>query len=700
MEPDLTPRDRHLRAAEELAGVGSWYWDLRTQRGTWSNGMFKLFGLPPSASAPTLDELATLVTPVSLDRIHTLIAVLAAQASPDVSSEPHVPGEIEVEIIRQNGDHRWLHLRADVERSASGEAFAVLGAAQDVTDHFHTHERLQLLERVVQSAPCGIVVADALLEDLPLVYVNPAFEAITGYRAEEVIGRNGRFLHSIESGQAALNEVRAALREQRETRVVLRNFRKDGQLFLNQFLLSPVRNCLGTVTHYVGVQEDVTEREMARQHMAEQSMTDPLTSLPNRYLLMDRVGQAIAASAAAHQRFYFALFNIDRFKVINESLGHTGGDKVLRRIADRLLQMVDAADTVARFGGDVFALMISHTTIAKNGFDLDLFDTPLLIDETDVFVTSSIGIAEYPTHGADFETLFRHAEIAMYQAKANGGNRVEFFRSEMDVGVSHRLNLEHEIREALAAQQFRLLYQPQVDAATGRICGVEALIRWLHPTRGVLPPAAFIPMAEESGLIVEIGNWVLEEAARQRAVWRDLGVEDAIVISVNASPLQFRRGTVLPTLLRLKREYGFDSGFLEIELTESMLMDSAGRMIEDLMAIRQLGVRLSIDDFGTGYSSLAYLKRLPIDMIKIDRAFVSDVTSDPNDAVICNTIIALAHNLGVKVCAEGVEGQAQSDFLQQQNCDVLQGYHFSPPVLADVITEMFVTQRNFLERRG
>lgn len=687
MERHLTPRDRHLRAAEELVGIGSWYWDLRTQQGTWSNGMFKLFGLKPVAKAPTLDDLAALVAPHSFARARKVLELLVARGT---------PADVEIEVIHANGQHRWLQLRADIERDADGKPVAVLGAAQDMTVQHQSNEQLRLLRRVVQSAACGIVVADALQEDLPLVYVNPAFEAMTGYRADEVLGRNCRFLHSTESGQAALNEVRAALREQRETRVLLRNFRKGGQLFLNQFLLSPVRNTEGKVTHYVGIQEDVTEREMARQRMAEHSMTDPLTSLPSRYLLMDRVRQAIGASAAAQQRFYFALFNIDRFKVINESLGHVGGDKVLRRIAERLARMVGPADTVARFGADVFALIISHTTIARNGFDLDLFDTPLLVDDTDVFVTTSIGIAEYPTHGHDFETLFRHAEIAMYQAKSNGGNRVEFFRPEMDVGVSHRLNLEHEIREALAAQQFRLLYQPQIDAVTGRICGVEALIRWLHPTRGVLPPAAFIPMAEESGLIVDIGNWVLEEAARQRAAWRDIGVEDDVVICVNASPLQFRRGTVLPTLLRLKREYGFDSGFLEIEVTESMLMDNAGRMIEDLMAIRQLGVKLSIDDFGTGYSSLSYLKRLPIDMIKIDRAFVNDVTTDPNDAVICTTIIALAHNLGVRVCAEGVEGKAQSDFLRQQQCDVLQGYHFSEPVLPDVVTEMFTSGRTFL----
>ncbi|WP_428853121.1 putative bifunctional diguanylate cyclase/phosphodiesterase [Imbroritus primus] len=682
----MTPRDRHLRAAEELVGIGSWYWDLRTQQGTWSNGMFKLFGLKPVAKAPSTDELAGMLTPQSFGRARKMLELLVARG---------IPADVEIEVIHPDGDHRWLQLRADIERDANGEPVAVLGAAQDVTAQRQSNEQLRLLRRVIQSAACGIVVADALQEDLPLVYVNPAFEAMTGYRADEVLGRNCRFLHSTESGQAALNEVRAALREQRETRVLLRNFRKDGQLFLNQFLLSPVRNAEGKVTHYVGIQEDVTEREMARQRVAEHTMTDPLTSLPNRYLLMDRVSQAIGVSAAAQQRFYFALFNIDRFKVINESLGHVGGDKVLRRIAERLTKMVGPADTVARFGADVFALIISHTTIARNGFDLDLFDTPLMVDDTDVFVTTSIGIAEYPTHGHDFETLFRHAEIAMYQAKSSGGNRVEFFRPEMDVGVSHRLNLEHEIREALAAQQFRLLYQPQIDAVTGRICGVEALIRWLHPTRGVLPPAAFIPMAEESGLIVDIGNWVLEEAARQRAAWREIGVEDDVVICVNASPLQFRRGTVLPTLLRLKREYGFDSGFLEIEVTESMLMDSAGRMIEDLMAIRQLGVKLSIDDFGTGYSSLAYLKRLPIDMIKIDRAFVNDVTTDPNDAVICTTIIALAHNLGVKVCAEGVEGQEQSDFLRQQQCDVLQGYHFSAPVLPDVVTDMFTSGRTF-----
>lgn len=686
MEQELRASEANLRVAEQIAQMGSWRWDVLRDSTTWSSGMYQLTGMQPGGAPPAFAQQAPFFTADSYTRQRE------AAGRAVTEGEPY---SLELEMIRRDGEHRWVLSRGNIERNDSGEVIALYGTMQDITERRESDEQLRLLRRVVESVPSGITVADAQQPDMPVVYVNPGFERMTGYRAEEVLGRNCRFLHSSEPGQPALNEVRAALRDASEIRVLLRNFRKDGHPFLNNFLLSPVRDAKGAVTHYVGIQDDVTEQEMTRARLAQHATIDSLTGLPNRTLLADRVQQSVEMAARQRSRFYVALVNIDRFKVINDSLGHLLGDEVLRRIADRLRDAADTVDTVARFGGDVFAVVISHAGSRGMDFGFDLFAEPIRVEGHEVFVTASIGVAEYPAHGADADTLVRHAEMAMYYAKQNGRNRLEFFAPEMDIGVSYRLNLEHQIRAALEHGQFRLLYQPQIDTKTGRVCGLEALIRWIHPTRGLLPPAAFIPVAEESGLIVDIGNWVLTEAVHQRAEWHAHGLADDLTIAVNVSPLQFKRGTVLPTLLKLQRQYGLGSGFLELEVTESMLMEGTERTIEDLTAIRQLGVRIAIDDFGTGYSSLAYLKRLPIDLIKIDRAFVKDIDRDSNDAAICTTVVVLAHNLGVKVCAEGVEDAAQSAFLSSHRCDVLQGYYFSEPLLPDAVTALLERDARF-----
>jgi diguanylate cyclase (GGDEF)-like protein/PAS domain S-box-containing protein len=685
IEQELRSSEANLRVAEQIALLGSWRWDVLRDSTTWSSGMYVLTGVPPGAP-PAFAQQAQFFTADSYNRLR------------EAASRAVTEGEaysLELEMIRRDGEHRWVLSRGNIERNDRDEVVALFGTMQDITDRRESDEQLRLLRRVVESVPSGITVADAQQPDFPIVYVNPGFERMTGYRAEEILGRNARFLHSSEPGQPALNEVRTALRDESEIRVLLRNFRKDGHAFLNNFLLSPVRDAKGAVTHYVGIQDDVTEQEMTRTRLAQHATIDSLTGLPNRTLLADRVQQSVEMAARQRSRFYVALVNIDRFKVVNDSLGHLLGDEVLRRVAERLRDAADTVDTVARFGGDVFALVISHAGSRGVDFGFDLFAEPVRVEGHEVFVTASIGVAEYPAHGADADSLIRHAEMAMYYAKQNGRNRLEFFAPEMDIGVSYRLNLEHQIRAALEQGQFRLLYQPQIDTKTGRVCGLEALIRWIHPTRGLLPPAAFIPVAEESGLIVEIGNWVLTEAARQRAEWHKRGLADDLTLAVNVSPLQFKRGTVLPTLLKLQRQYGLGSGFLELEVTESMLMEGTERTIEDLTAIRQLGVRIAIDDFGTGYSSLAYLKRLPIDLIKIDRAFVKDIDRDSNDAAICTTVVVLAHNLGVKVCAEGVEDAAQSAFLASHQCDVLQGYYFSEPLLPEAVTALLERDTHF-----
>ncbi len=558
-------------------------------------------------------------------------------------------------------------------------------------------EELKLRDRAIESSGSAICITDNLAPDNPIVYVNPAFERITGYSSAEVIGRNPRLLQGTDLAQPELLTIRAALHEQRPCHAVLRNYRKDGSMYWNELSISPVRSDAGAVSHYIGVHSDITGAKTHQDELARQANHDSLTGLPNRNLLRDRIEHACARTQRYGDFAAVAFLDLDNFKLVNDSLGHSVGDQLLRAVASRLEASLRAMDTVARLGGDEFVLVLSdHKSAQSVSGELqrivESFAQPFTMDNQDVFVTASIGVALYPQDAKDAEALMKSAELAMYRAKESGRNSYQLFTTELQTKVTERMALEGMLRRALERGELSLHYQPQVDLHSNRIFGCEALIRWNQADLGMIGPAKFIPLAEDTGLIVQIGEWVLRTACRQTKSWQDAGLP-AITVAVNISARQFREKNLLQSVAKILADTGLDPARLELEVTESVIMHDAQNVIAELQAFRDMGIKLSVDDFGTGYSSLSYLKRFPVDRLKIDQSFVRDVTSDADDAAIAQAVITLGHTLDLRVIAEGVETAEQLAFLRRNHCDEMQGYLFGRPMPADEFTKLLASGR-------
>jgi diguanylate cyclase (GGDEF)-like protein len=442
--------------------------------------------------------------------------------------------------------------------------------------------------------------------------------------------------------------------------------------------------------HVLRLEEVITTRtkglEAANRQLRHLATHDSLTGLPNRVLLDDRLQQAIAHADRDMRSFAVLICDLDRFKLINDSLGHRAGDELLQEVARRLLTVVRTADTVARFGGDEFVLIGTSTGDAEDAAALavrvmDVLQAPVRIAAIDIHTSPSIGIAMYPDDGVTMQALLAHADAAMYSAKQHGRGNFRRFTPGMDAGTEERVQLESDLHNALTQNQFQLYYQPKVDTQTGEVRSAEALIRWLHPTHGIVSPAEFIPLAEECGLIGAIGGWVIREACRQTRTWQIDGVP-SLRVSVNLSASQFRDSGLVDSIRRALDDAGLQARYLEVELTESAVMSDPEKSIAILEQLSAMGVLVSVDDFGTGYSSMSYLRRFPIDKLKIDRVFIDEIVSRPEDASIVRAIVSLAHSLRLKVVAEGVETPAQLDFLKTAGCDEYQGYHFSRPLPA------------------
>ena len=442
--------------------------------------------------------------------------------------------------------------------------------------------------------------------------------------------------------------------------------------------------------HVLRLEEVITTRtqglEAANQQLRHLATHDPLTGLPNRVLLDDRLRQAIAHADRDMRSFALLVCDLDRFKLINESLGHRAGDELLQEVARRLATVTRAADTVARLGGNEFVLIATSIGDADDAAGLaarvmDVLQTPVRIATIDIYVSPSIGIAMYPDDGESMQVLLTHADAAMHSAKQHGRGSFRRYTPGMDAGIEDRVQLESDLHHAVTLDQFQLHYQPKVDTQTGEVRSAEALIRWAHPRRGIVSPAEFIPLAEECGLIGEIGGWVIREACRQTRVWQIEGVP-SLRVSVNLSASQFRDSGLLDLIRSALDDAGLEPRYLEVELTESAVMSDPEKSIDILEHLSAMGVLVSVDDFGTGYSSMSYLRRFPIDKLKIDRVFIDEIVSRPEDASIVRAIVSLAHSLRLKVVAEGVETPAQLDFLKTAGCDEYQGYHFSRPLPA------------------
>ena len=542
---------------------------------------------------------------------------------------------------------------------------------------------LRLRELAIDAATNAIFIVDAQAPDQPIVHVNRAFETMTGYGVEESIGRNCRFLEGPDSDQPELERLRQAIATGSEASVLLRNYRKDGTLFWNQLQISPVRDEAGAVTHFVGIQSDVTELKNYQVELEYRANYDGLTGLANKNLLNDRLNQAIAWAHRTEGRIAILYIDLDRFKLVNDSLGHAKGDGLLKSVATRLKAHVRESDTVARLGGDEFVIVLNEVddAAAAGGVArkvLTDLGSPITVDTHELFACASIGVCIYPGDGLDAEALIKSADIAMYRAKHSGGNQVCFYTQDLNANALERLNLEADLRRALAMNEFELYYQPRVGLGSGFATSVEALIRWRRGDRGLTLPESFIPLAEETGLIIPIGEWVLRAACTQMREWVEAG-HHGMRVAVNLSPRQFRQADLVATIVGILAETGADANCLELEITETAAMHDPEVSRQVLETLSGLGIALAIDDFGTGYSSLAYLKRFPIKNLKIDQSFVHGIPGDDNDMNIVRSIIALGRSLGFTVIAEGVETEQQRAFLLAEGCDEMQGYLFSRP---------------------
>jgi diguanylate cyclase (GGDEF)-like protein/PAS domain S-box-containing protein len=560
-----------------------------------------------------------------------------------------------------------------------------------------SQQMLHLRDRAIEASVNAIIITDHTAPDEPIIYVNKAFERITGYTAQEVLGRNCRFLLGNDTNQPELDTIRTALRESREARVTLRNYRKDGTLFWNDLYIAPVRGEDGEVRHYVGVQNDISDSRTYQEELEHQANYDLLTGLPNRNLMQDRLRQAIAHAKRYHKVMAVAFIDLDNFKLVNDSLGHSAGDRLLTVVADRLKSCIRSSDTAARLSGDEFVLILfvqDDETIISHTMQriLNEVSLPCRLEDRDFYISCSIGYSLFPKDGETPEMLLKSADAAMYHAKEQGRNNFQPYSPEMEVKASARLEIGADLRQAIEKKGLSLCYQPRIDLTNGAISGMETLVRWRHPRLGSISPSQFIPIAEETGLISQIGEWVLHTACTQTKQWLDRGLPP-VTVSVNLSAKQFVKKDLVQTVEKILIESGLPPHQLELELTESLIMHNAELYISTLRKLKALGILLSVDDFGTGFSSLSYLKRFPIDCLKVDRSFVHGVSEDPDSAAITRAIIHLGHSMGLKVIAEGVETPEELAFLRAHQCDELQGYFFSEPLPAEEFELMLITDR-------
>ncbi|MGB3211053.1 MAG: EAL domain-containing protein [Desulforhopalus sp.] len=551
----------------------------------------------------------------------------------------------------------------------------------EINERNRAEQQLKLFAKVFENALEGISITDS---DGNIVAVNQSFTDITGYEASEVIGQNPRVLKSERHGPAFYREMWQSLLNNGNWTGEIWNRRANGEAYPEILSISSICNENGEATHYVAVFHDITEMKLKEEQIKHQAYHDALTGLPNRFLAQDRLTMSL--TNAKRKRVQVAVFymDLDNFKHVNDSLGHAAGDALLQQVGQRLLNLVREEDTVARLGGDEFQIIGVDISSEQEVIDLanrllQGFATPFQIEENELFVTLSIGIAIYPQDGKDVDTLTKNADIAMYQAKVHGKNNYFLFTSELSEKALSRLRLEAEFREALNKREFIVHYQPKMHLETGMIKGVEALVRWRKPDGTIVCPENFILLAEETGLITRLGNLVIEDACKAARVLDDTGYEK-IMMAVNLSLFQFEQANLVDTMASIVEKNSIPLSRLELEIAETTMMTNLKDTITKLRHLVDAGFSISIDDFGSGYSSIYYLKAFPLDTLKIDSSFIKDITIDPNGAQIVETIILMAHNLGISVVAEGVENRDQFNLLKELGCDLMQGYFYSPPL--------------------
>ena len=576
------------------------------------------------------------------------------------------------------------HLDLRTSLTTGGGKTERLLILQDGSQQRESAQKLLLLRRAVEATDNGVVIVNAIDPEQPMIYVNRGFELMTGYRANEVIGLNCRFLQREDTHQVGLTGIRKAIAAGASHVAELRNYRKDGSLFWSHLRISPVRDDAGAVSHFIGIQTDISEQKRLEEESIFLLTHDSVTGLLKYSASEARIETLLQKARHAGHRLVLLYVDLDRFYSINDSMGFAAGDAALKMIAARLCALAGSMD-VFRTSADEFLVVLSDIAHEANLLQLasqycDCIAEPLIISPiVTLHLTASIGVSAFPEFGQTVTELTRQAEIAANRAKRGGRNAAIVFTDQLRAALDDRLLLGVRLRAALAQGEFLLHYQPQVNAQDGTISGLEALVRWDSPEFGLLPPGRFIPVAEDNGMILQLGAWVLRSACQQLRAWTDQGFS-GFVVSVNVSAAQIQRVSFVQEVRSTLLETGIVPGMLELELTESGLMDNAERTVAQMRELKSLGVRLAMDDFGMGYSSLSYLQRFPLDKLKIDQAFVANIVQDGNDAVLVRAIIAMGQQLGMRVVAEGVETAAQYGYLRSNHCDELQGYFIARPV--------------------
>ncbi|VAX24851.1 diguanylate cyclase/phosphodiesterase (GGDEF & EAL domains) with PAS/PAC sensor(s) [hydrothermal vent metagenome] len=552
---------------------------------------------------------------------------------------------------------------------------------RNITERKRAEERLKLASNVFENIMEGVMVTDfnAMIE-----YTNPAFTKITGYTASEVIGKKPNLLKSKLHDKPFYRDMWRSLLTKGNWQGEIWNRRKDGESYPEWLTITAIRDEGGKTTQYAAIFHDITELKRGQEEIKYQAYHDALTGLPNRLLFHDRLLQAIGHARRNESELAILFLDLDNFKKINDGLGHEVGDLMLQGVATRLISSLREEDTVSRFGGDEFTIILENfdeaedTSLVAQKIIKSLSE-PFLYQGLKLFITTSIGITLFPEDGDSVEKLLKNADMAMYRAKEHGGNTYQFFTNEMNLKVIERFKIEDDLRKAVENEEFLIHYQPKVDLKTGSIISMEALARWQKPTGEIVSPAEFIPVAEETGLIIPIGEWVLREACVRTKAWCDKGY-GPLKVTVNLSTKQFHDENLINSIKKVLDETGLDPRYLELEITESSMMADVDKNVLALQCLSSMGIRLAIDDFGTGYSSLSYLRRFPINTLKIDSSFVKEAPGDNDAESIVQVIIAMGHSLNLSVVAEGVETREQLEFLRKHKCDEMQGFYFSKPL--------------------
>jgi diguanylate cyclase (GGDEF)-like protein/PAS domain S-box-containing protein len=674
-EAALRASEDRLNEAQRIAHVGNWMLDLVSGELHWSDEVFRLFEIDPTRFGATYEAFLNGIHPDDRD------AVNKAYANSLVTRAPY---EITHRLLMSDGRIKWVQEKCLSDFDAAGSAIRSRGTVQDVSLHKQSEEQLRIAATAFESQE-AMMVTDA---NSLILRVNRAFTTVTGYTAEEAVGQTPRMLHSGRHDADFFRAMWETINRTGGWQGEVWDRRKNGEIYPKWLNVSAVKDDRGAVTHYVGTHFDITERKQAEEKINALAFFDQLTGLPNRTLLLDRLKQAMTASDRSGSHGALLFIDLDNFKELNDTLGHEMGDLLLKQVAQRLTQCVREGDTVARLGGDEFVVILTNLgkgeREAATGTEtaaekiLATLNQIYRFGELAHHSTASIGATLFNGHPISIDNLMKQADLTMYKAKEAGRNTLRFFDPAMEVAVKARAALESDLRAAVEARNFVLHYQAQV--AGGQVTGAEVLVRWKHQKRGMVSPAEFIPLAEETGLILPLGHLVLETACTQLAAWATQPAMAHFTLAVNVSALQFKQSDFVDQVLTVLDSTGANPRRLKLELTESMLADNVQDIIEKMFALKAKGVGFSLDDFGTGYSSLSYLKRLPLDQLKIDQSFVRDVMVDANDAAIAKTIVALAQSLGLGVIAEGVETEAQLDFLASSGCHAYQGYFFSRPL--------------------